>query len=134
LVRYEPPDLLSSERLPAQKPGGLYKTRDQLYAFVEAVRPRVFRDGTGISYSQTQSPPAFANASLLCQVAMHDFGRISLVMQRLAHRFREHHRAMPPARAAKRNRQIAFPFLDVMRDQINQQAFDSPQEFPGLRK
>src|SRR6202795_115435 len=41
---------------------------------------------------------------------------------------------MPPARATHRHRQIALAFSNVMRDQIRQQALDSPQKFVRLRK
>ena len=47
---------------------------------------------------------------------------------------RDHDGAMLPARAANGNGQIAFPLVDVMRQQINQQVGDALQKFLGLRK
>src|SRR5579863_9318011 len=41
---------------------------------------------------------------------------------------------MPPAGAAERNGEIAFAFGNIMRDQIQQQAFDATEEFAGLRE
>src|SRR5229473_2625392 len=72
--------------------------------------------------------------SLLVDIAVNDFGGESALRKRLLHRLREHYGAMLPAGAAERNGQITFPLANVMRDQISQQAFDAPQEFPGLRK
>jgi hypothetical protein len=42
-------DSMWVKKLPAHKPGGLYKTSLQLYgAFVEATPSRIVRDGVGI--------------------------------------------------------------------------------------
>src|SRR5260370_1481148 len=73
-------------------------------------------------------------ACLLFNVAVNDFGGEPVLLERLSHRLRQHDRAVLSACAAERNGQITFPFADVMRDQIGQQAFDAAQEFPGLWK
>src|SRR6201992_2261145 len=41
---------------------------------------------------------------------------------------------MAAAGAAEGDRQITFAFADVVRDQVNEQAFDALQKFAGLRK
>src|SRR6202171_2824615 len=65
---------------------------------------------------------------------MHNFGRVTSPVQRLAHRFRQHYRAMASPRAAERDCQITLPLTNIVRDQISQQSLDAPQELPGLRK
>src|SRR5260221_8351025 len=72
----------------------------------------------------TKAPASLKRAPLLRQVAMHYFGSISLFVQRLAHRFRQHHGTVPPTRAAKGNRQATLPFPHIIRDQKNQQTID----------
>src|ERR1700689_4204432 len=72
--------------------------------------------------------------SIFVEVAMHDLCRISLFLDRPLDYFRQRDRPMPPAGAPQRNRQIAFSFLNVVRNQVQQQAFDSAQELARLRK
>src|SRR5260370_5525852 len=71
-------------------------------------------------------------ACLLFNVAVNDFGGEPVLLERLSHRLRQHDRAVLSACAAERNRQITFPFADVMRDQIGQQASDAAQPFTVL--
>src|SRR5216684_8374782 len=84
--------------------------------------------------SEWKSQRGAPNRGLLLDIEVNDFGGESALRKRLLHRLREHYGAMLPAGAAERNGQITFPLANVMRDQISQQAFDAPQEFPGLRK
>ena len=65
---------------------------------------------------------------------MHDLCRISFFLDRPPDYFRQSDRPMPPAGAPQRDRQIAFSFLNVVRNQVQQQAFDSAQELARLRK
>src|ERR1700676_3603330 len=81
--------------------------------------------------SSWRAPPV---SSLFIYVAMHDLGLVPSPVQRFMHGFRHHHGTMTPSRAAKRNRQIAFPFANIVRDQIRQQSFNAPQELSCLRK
>src|SRR6266853_4232927 len=74
------------------------------------------------------------NISLFGEVAMHNLGRVPPAVQRLVHRFRQHHRTMTPPGASKCDRQVALPFPDIVRNQIRQQALDTSQELSGLRK
>ncbi len=62
------------------------------------------------------------------------FGLITGLGQALADLFGDHYRPVLPAGAAKRYGQIAFPFANVMRQQIDQQAADPLHEFHSLRK
>src|SRR5512135_1796149 len=127
LVRYESPALLSSRRASLPPKSGSRCDGSPC----SARPPR----RTSMCLNPKCPPEGGATTlPLLRQVAMHNFGSVSLFVQRLPNRFRQHYRAMPPARAAKCNRQVALPFPDIMRDQISQQALDAPQEFPGLRK
>ena len=74
------------------------------------------------------------DVSLLIDVAMHGFGRIAALLERGADRGSQRHRAVPPSGATESDRQIAFSFADIQRDQIFQQTFDALQKLSGLRK
>jgi len=65
---------------------------------------------------------------------MHDLRRITLLFDRPFDYLRQRHGPMPPSGASQCDRQIAFSFLNVVRNQVQQQALDSPQELAGLRK
>src|SRR5205807_1717056 len=58
--------------------------------------------------------------SLLGAVTMYHFHPVARLAQRLADIFRDHHRAMLAPGAAEGNRQVAFPFTDVMRQEVDQ--------------
>src|SRR3982074_1754321 len=65
---------------------------------------------------------------------MRYLGRITTPVESLVHRFRQHHGTVASPRASKCYRQVALSLADIVRDQIDQQSFHAPQEFPGLRK
>src|SRR5579863_1652367 len=68
------------------------------------------------------------------QIAVRNFCMIAVARQRLPDRFGQHHGTVPPARAAYRDCEIALPFLNVVRDQINQKIRYALQEFVRLRE
>src|ERR1700721_2700071 len=70
----------------------------------------------------------------LVDVAMYDLRGILFLLQVTADNFGQRYRSMPAASAPQRNRQIAFSFAYVQRDQIREQTFDPPQKFTSLRK
>src|SRR5579859_3375976 len=74
------------------------------------------------------------NGHLLGAVAVHNFDAISSAPQVLAHVLGNHHRAMLSPSAAESNGEIALSFVDVVRNQIHQQAGDTRDELAGLRK
>src|SRR5271154_2844419 len=61
------------------------------------------------------------SGSGLVQIAVHDLGRVTFALQSAPNRFGERDRAMPPARATKRDREVAFALPDVMGNQISQE-------------
>ena len=65
---------------------------------------------------------------------MHDFHPVSCLVQPLSHFFCHHHRTVLAASAAKRNRQITLAFVNIVRQQINQQLGNAGNEFLRLRK
>ena len=65
---------------------------------------------------------------------MHNLCRIPFLLDRPFDYFRQRHGPMPPSGASQRDRQIAFSFLNVVRNQVQQQAFDSTQELASLRE
>src|SRR6202030_4660492 len=67
-------------------------------------------------------------------ISVYDFRGSAALFQIFFHRFRHHHRPVPTPRAAKSDRQITFAFSRIVRNQIRQQSFDTPQELPRLRK
>src|SRR5581483_6085428 len=71
---------------------------------------------------------------LLADVAVHDLRAEAFFGQVLADGLGDHHRAVPPARAAEGDRQVALPFPHVVRDQIGQQLRDVLVELLRLRK
>src|ERR1700730_9449763 len=71
---------------------------------------------------------------LFIEIAMRYLGRITTPVESLVHRFRQHHGTVTSPRASKCYRQVALSLADIVRDQIDQQSFHAPQEFPGLRK
>ncbi len=56
---------------------------------------------------------------------MHHFHAVSGFVQALAYLLGDHDRAVLPAGAAKADRQIALAFVDVVRQQVNQQIGDA---------
>ena len=73
-------------------------------------------------------------AGLPGQIAMQDLCRKAVLRQRAPYRFGEHHGTVPSACAAERDRQVAFPFPDIVRNQKIKQAFDAAQKFARLRE
>jgi hypothetical protein len=55
------------------------------------------------------------------QIAMADLGAVAGVSQVFINLLGDHHRAMMAARASESDRQIALPFANIMRQQVNQQ-------------
>src|SRR5690349_6598149 len=60
------------------------------------------------------------------------FDAISSLAETLAELAGDHHAAMMPAGAAERDGQIALAFLDIVRQQIDQQGGDALDEFLSL--
>src|SRR5947209_9239558 len=73
-------------------------------------------------------------ALLLRAVAVQDLDSVTCLAQVLAHILGDHDRAMLSSGAAERNRQIAFAFANVVRQQVNQEIRNAVNEFGGLRK
>src|SRR5947209_3265681 len=71
---------------------------------------------------------------LLVDIAMNYFCRVPAFFQRFLDLFRQHHGSMLSTCASKRNGQITFTFLDVVRHQVGQQALHATQKFSGLWK
>src|SRR5271165_6337620 len=69
---------------------------------------------------------------LLVDISVDDVRGESSLLQRRLHRLGHHHRAMLPARTAERYRQIAFPFLDVVGNQVGQEPLHAAQKLSGL--
>src|SRR5258706_4526295 len=65
---------------------------------------------------------------------MHYFCGIGMLFQCVLYGFAEHYGPMFAACASDRNSEIAFAFLNVMRNQIGEQAFDAFKELAGLRE
>src|SRR5438094_1043234 len=63
---------------------------------------------------------------------MRDFCIKSGFRQILPDLFGDHHGSVLSARAADRNREIAFSLANVMGKQVNQKVVDAIEEFPGL--
>ncbi len=78
--------------------------------------------------------PARHDAQLLLDVAVRDLGGEASLRQRFLDLFTEHDGAVFAAGAAYRDGQITFPFADVMRDEVGEQAFDAAEKFTALRK
>ena len=65
---------------------------------------------------------------------MHDLHAISGAAKMFADFFRNHDGAVLSAGATEGDGQITLAFVDVVRQQVNQQIGDAGDEFPGLRK
>ena len=59
---------------------------------------------------------------------------VSGLVQALAYFLGDHHGTVLAAGAAKADREIALAFVDVVRQQVNQQIGNAEDEFLGLRK
>src|SRR5579884_397602 len=122
-----PPCSIAHIRLcPALRPGLASLAGSLPVRQVRSVRNRIVPPGKRRSF---RNPPL-----LFLYIPVHDFRRESFLLQILRDPLPQHHRAMLPPRAPDGNRQITLPFLDVMRNQIRQHAFESPQKFLRLRK
>src|SRR5579862_3350608 len=64
---------------------------------------------------------------------MYDFGPITFGGEDAGRSFRECNRPVPAARAANGDRQIIFSLMNVMREEIKEEIFQSVHEFLGLR-
>ena len=73
-------------------------------------------------------------ARLLRTVAVHDFHTVSGVTKMLADFLSDHHGAMLSARAAEGDRQVALPFVNVVRQQVDEQVGDARDELASLRE
>jgi hypothetical protein len=67
-------------------------------------------------------------------IAMHYFGRVAFAFQVATNDFGQRDGTMAAAGAAERYGEIAFALGNIVRDQIEQQAFDAAEEFAGLRE
>ena len=65
---------------------------------------------------------------------MRDFHAISSAAEMFAHILGDHDGTVLSAGAAEGDGQIAFAFMDVVRQQIDKQVRDAGDEFPALRK
>ncbi len=65
---------------------------------------------------------------------MHDLHAISGAAKVLADIFCDHDRTMLPAGAAEGDRQIAFAFVDVVGQQIDEKIGNARDEFASLRE
>src|SRR5215467_3277345 len=71
---------------------------------------------------------------LLRAVPMYDLHFVSCLAQPVADVLRDHHRTMLTSRTPERDRQVALSFMDVVRQQIDQQLRNARDEFLRLRK
>src|SRR5258708_6513360 len=71
---------------------------------------------------------------LFFDVAVEDFGGDVAGSQGFLDGFGHHDGAVFPSGAAEGNGQVAFAFLNIMRDQVGEQAFDATEKFAGLRE
>src|SRR2546427_11483142 len=71
---------------------------------------------------------------LLIQITMNHFRRISVLFECSSDGFGKHDGAVPAARAAQGDCQVAFSFADIVRYQIGQQSFHPSQKLGCLRK
>src|SRR5579872_5641200 len=67
-------------------------------------------------------------------IPMQHFHPIPCLPKALTNIFGDHHRAMLPAGAAERDREIAFSFPNIVRQQVNQQLRNPLDELARLRK
>src|SRR5512143_2475789 len=72
--------------------------------------------------------------NLFGDVAMRFLDAIAGLAQAFAQLVGDHHAAMVPAGAAEGNGEVALPFLNVVRQKIDQQVRDALDELLGLRK
>src|SRR3954465_5397180 len=68
------------------------------------------------------------------RIAVGDAYLVSGFLQVLSDVLRDHHRAMLSAGAAEADRQVALPFIHVMRQKIDQQLRDALDELARLGK
>ncbi len=68
-----------------------------------------------------------AQAFLLRHIPMHNLHAVSSFVQALADFLGDHHRTMLAAGAAKADGEIALAFVDVVRQQVNQQIGDATE-------
>src|SRR6516162_8004988 len=80
------------------------------------------------------SCPPPADGSLLWAVPMHDLYPVARLPQVLADFFRDHDAAVLAAGTAEADGEVAFPFLHVMRQKVDEQVGDAIDELPRLRK
>src|ERR1700678_569020 len=72
--------------------------------------------------------------SLLRHIPMHNLHAVPGFVQTLAYFFGDHHGTVLAAGAAETDRQIALALANVVRQKVNQQIGDAPDELFGLRK
>src|ERR1700674_4189514 len=97
-----------AEEMPFKLPGTQMGTA---CAVLERLVPRLFRD-----------------------VAMHDFYAISGAAEVFAHVLGDHDGTVLSAGATEGDGQIAFAFMNVMGEQVDEKSGDARDEFPALRK
>src|SRR5215471_11929999 len=71
---------------------------------------------------------------LLVNVAVNDLGGKATFLKILGHGSREHHGAMLAAGTAESDGQITLALLNVVRNQVGQQAFHAAEKLAGLRE
>src|SRR5262252_1561269 len=84
--------------------------------------------------AQVYRPLAKVSLSSPGAVPVRHFHPISRFLQPLGHVFGNHYGPVLAAGAAESNRQIAFAFVNVMRQEVNEQIRDALDEPGGLRK
>ena len=72
--------------------------------------------------------------SSLRAVPVRHFHPVSRFLQSLGHVFRNHYGPVLASGTAESNRQIAFAFVNVMRQKVDEQIRDALDELGGLRK
>lgn len=70
----------------------------------------------------------------LVGVAVAGFSLVALFAEALRHVFRHHHGTMVPPGAAEGNREVAFPLVDVVGNEIDQKFLNAIQKLDGLRE
>lgn len=73
-------------------------------------------------------------ARLFFDVTVSDFGGEAALIEGFLDLFGEHDGTVFSAGAAKGNREVAFAFANVVRNQINEKSLDAAEEFAGLRE
>ncbi len=80
------------------------------------------------------SAPAVCNLTLPRHIPMKCFHMVSRILQPQRQLFRHHHTAMLAAGAAKGHRQVALPFLNIVRQQVEHQVRHPFKKLHRLRK